>query len=91
MKSVQVNKDTKRTSSDVVLMPLLSNFVSFSHVGLVLLLLTSTSHRKQATSFPAGTQRLHNVSFKAYLCYVMYERLHNVGTTFVNERCFTYV
>ena len=40
---------------------------------------------------PAGTQRLYNVSFRAYLRYVIYERLRNVVTTFVNERCFTYV
>ena len=30
-------------------------------------------------------------SFRAYLRYVIYERLHNVVTTFVNERCFTSV
>ena len=40
---------------------------------------------------PAGTQHLYNVSFRTYLRYVIYERLHNVVTTFVNERCFTYV
>ena len=40
---------------------------------------------------PAGTQRLYDVSFRAYLRCVIYERLHNVVTTFVNERCFTYV
>ena len=41
--------------------------------------------------FPAGTQRLYNVSFRVYLRYIIYERLRNVVTTFVNERCFTYV
>ena len=39
----------------------------------------------------AGTRRLYNVSFRAYLRYVIYERLLNVVTTFVNESCFTYV
>ena len=42
-------------------------------------------------SIPAGTQRLYNVSFRAYSRYVIYERLYNVVTTFVNKRCFTYV
>ena len=40
---------------------------------------------------PTGTQRSYNASFRAYLRYVIYERLHNVATAFVNERCFTYV
>ena len=40
---------------------------------------------------PAGTQRLYNVSFRAYLRYVIYERLHNVATSYINERCFEYV
>ena len=40
---------------------------------------------------PAGAQRLYNVSFRVYLRYFIYERLPNVVTTFVNERCFTYV
>ena len=38
-----------------------------------------------------GTQRLYNISFRAYLRYVIYEHLHNADTAFVNERCFTYV
>ena len=41
--------------------------------------------------FPAGTKRLCNVTFRAYLRFVIYERLRNVVTTFVNERYFTYV
>ena len=45
----------------------------------------------QVVYVPAGTKRLYNVSFKVYLRYVIYERLHNVVTTLVNERCFTYV
>ena len=47
--------------------------------------------KTKSDNYPASTQRLYNVSFRAYLRYVMYERLHNVVTTFVNERCFTYV
>ena len=37
------------------------------------------------------SQQAHNVSFRAYLRYVIYERLDNVVTVFVNERCFSYV
>ena len=47
--------------------------------------------KKTTLAYPADTQRLYNVSFRAYLRYIIYERLHNVVTTFVNERCFTYV
>ena len=39
---------------------------------------------------PADTQRLYNVSFRANLRYVIYERLH-VATSYINERCFEYV
>ena len=42
-------------------------------------------------NIPAGTKRLCNVSFRVYLRYVICERFHNVVTTLVNERCFTYV
>ena len=42
-------------------------------------------------NLPAGTQRLYNISFRACLPHVIYERLHNVATTYVNERCFEYV
>ena len=37
------------------------------------------------------SQQAHNVSFRAYLRYVIYERLGNVVTVFVKERCFSYV
>ena len=47
--------------------------------------------KTKSDNYPASTQRLYNVSFRAYLRYVMYERLHNVVTAFANERCFKYV
>ena len=52
-------------------------------IDLIIISLSRSDH-------PAGTQRLYNVSFIAYLRYIICERLRHIVTTFVNERCFTY-
>ena len=64
-----------KSSEELTFLTTLYTYASFFHTRI----------------FPAGTKRFYNVTFRAYLPFVIYERLHNVVTTFVNERYFTYV
>ena len=94
----------KCVAAALIILVELFNLLFCSESGIIIGSTTSAhkenclpTHPKTNSNFnpnsnlPASTQCLYNVSFRLYLRYVIYERLHNVVTTFVNECCFTYV
>ena len=59
--------------------------------GLMIVSFCDTIFMYDHTYYPNRHRTFIQLSFRAYLHYVIYEGLHNVVIAFINERCFTYV